>query len=182
MKRRQPSSRVKLDPHKVWELLNRLNMTQNELARLVGTSSGYLPSSCPGLAAPRRTCAGGSWRPWASPASMTCSSWSRSMCSEGPATSAPLLIPPGVALMPDDFPERLEAVRELFDLNCEEMAVALGVDPRQLMRWRIKGGAPNGGAMLALVRLAVRSPEGLAKLLGEDVIVIFKPRRSEYGN
>ena len=26
------------------------------------------------------------------------------MCSEGPATSAPLLIPPGVALMPDEFP------------------------------------------------------------------------------
>ena len=48
------------------------------------------------------------------------------------------------------------------------------------MRWRIKGGAPNGGAMLALVRLAVRSPEGLAKLLGEDVIVIFKPRRRDH--
>ena len=42
MKRRQPASRVKLDPHKVWGLLNRLNMTQNELARLVGTSSSYL--------------------------------------------------------------------------------------------------------------------------------------------
>ena len=104
------------------------------------------------------------------------------MCSEALTSSAPLSIPPGVALMPDDFPERLEAVREMFDLNCEEMAVALGVDPRQLMRWRIKGGAPNGGAMLALVRLAIRSPEGLAKLLDEDVIVIFKPRRSEYGN
>ena len=91
------------------------------------------------------------------------------MCSDGPATSAPLLVPPGVALMPDDFPERLEAVRNLFDLNCEEMAVALGA-------------GPNGGAMLALVRLAIRSPEGLAALLDEDVIVIFKPRRSEYGN
>ena len=33
--------------------------------------------------------------------------------------------------------------------------------------------------MLALVRLAIRSPEGLAALLDEDVIVIFKPRRSE---
>ena len=42
MTRRQPASRVKLDPHKVWELLNRLNMTQNELARLIGTSSSYL--------------------------------------------------------------------------------------------------------------------------------------------
>ena len=61
------------------------------------------------------------------------------MCSEVPTSSDSSLIPPGVALMPDDFPERLEAVRTLFDLNCEEMAVALGVDPRQLMRWRIKG-------------------------------------------
>ncbi len=52
------------------------------------------------------------------------------MCSDGSASSAPLLVPPGVALMPDDFPERLEAVRNLFDLNCEEMALALGVDPR----------------------------------------------------
>ena len=48
--------------------------------------------------------------------------------------------------MPDDFPGRLETVRDLLDLNWEEMAVALGVDPRQLLRWRIKGGAPNGGA------------------------------------
>ena len=41
MKRRQPS-RVRLDPQKVWEILNRLNMTQNELARLLDTSSSYL--------------------------------------------------------------------------------------------------------------------------------------------
>ena len=42
MRRRQPSCKVRLDPHKVWALLNRLNMSQNELARLVGTSSSYL--------------------------------------------------------------------------------------------------------------------------------------------
>ena len=42
MKRRQPSTRVRLNPHKMWELMNRLNMSQNELARLVGTSSSYL--------------------------------------------------------------------------------------------------------------------------------------------
>ena len=104
------------------------------------------------------------------------------MCSEPHPLSAPASIPPGVALLPEDFPKRLEAVRDLFGLNCEEMAVALGVDPRQLLRWRIKGGAPNGGAMLSLVRLAIRTPEGLAELLGEDVIVIFKPRRMDYGH
>ncbi len=31
-----------LKPRAVWERLNRLNMTQNELARLAGISSGYL--------------------------------------------------------------------------------------------------------------------------------------------
>ena len=52
MKRRQPASRVKLDPHKVWGLLNRLNMTQNELARLVGTSSSYLSQLMSGTRRP----------------------------------------------------------------------------------------------------------------------------------
>ena len=86
-------------------------------------------------------------------------------------------IPPGVALMPEDFPARLEAVRDLFGLNWEEMSVAMGVDPRQLLRWRLKGGAPNGGAMLSLVRLAIRSPGGLGKLLDEEVVVLFRPKR-----
>lgn len=98
------------------------------------------------------------------------------MLSQPSPCPAPPDIPPGFALMPEDFPERLEAVRNLFDLNWEEMAVALGVDSRQLLRWRIKGGAPNAGAMLSLLRLVIRSPEGLGELLDEDVIVIFKPK------
>ena len=103
------------------------------------------------------------------------------MCDERlAASSAPPDIPLGFALMPENFPARLEAVRSLFALNWEEMAAAMGVDSRQLLRWRIKGGGPNGGAMLSLVRLAIRSPEGLGELLDEDVIVIFKTRRMEY--
>ena len=42
MKRRQPSSRVRFDPDRVWKLSNRLNMNQNELARVGGTSTGYM--------------------------------------------------------------------------------------------------------------------------------------------
>ena len=102
------------------------------------------------------------------------------MCSEKPASGAPPDIPPGVALVPEDFSARLTAVRDLFDLNWEEMAVAMGVDPRQLLRWRQERGAPNGGAMLSLVRLAIRSPQGLGELLDEDVIVIFKPGRRNH--
>ena len=52
MKRRQPSSRVKLNPDRVWELLNRLNMSQNELARLAGISSGYLSQLMSGTRCP----------------------------------------------------------------------------------------------------------------------------------
>ncbi len=52
MKRRQPSSRVRLNPDRVWELLNRLNMTQYELARLAGISSGYLSQLMTGTRRP----------------------------------------------------------------------------------------------------------------------------------
>ena len=51
--------------------------------------------------------------------------------------------PPGVALMPEEFPRRLAALKELTGLTWEGMADALGVDPRQLLRWRNEDGEPN---------------------------------------
>ena len=39
---KRPIQKVKLNARAVWDRLNRLNMTQNELARLVGVTSGYL--------------------------------------------------------------------------------------------------------------------------------------------
>ena len=42
MKRRKPVFRARLDQRKVWELLSRLNMSQNDLARLAGIKSGYM--------------------------------------------------------------------------------------------------------------------------------------------
>ena len=87
------------------------------------------------------------------------------------------LFPPGVALMPEDFPRQLAALKGLTGLTWEGMADALGVDPRQLFRWRKQDGEPNGGAMLSLVRLAVRVPGGLALLVDEDLVVIYRPRR-----
>lgn len=90
--------------------------------------------------------------------------------------TSPPPFPPGVALMPEDFEERLTALKEMTGLSWEGMAVCLGVDSRQLLRWR-QGGVPNGGAMLSLVRLATRLPEGLGELLGEDLTVVHTPRR-----
>ncbi len=84
--------------------------------------------------------------------------------------------PPGVALLPEDFAARLVAVKERTGLPWERMAVCMGVDPRQLWRWR-QGASPGGGAMLSLVRLATLVPGGLAALLGEELIVVRPERR-----
>ena len=95
-------------------------------------------------------------------------------------TEAPVharFIPPGVALLPEDFVRKLEKLKHLAGLSWEGIADALGVDSRQLWRWRKEGGEPSGGAMLALVRLAILVPGGLALLLDEDLVVIHRPRR-----
>ena len=52
MTRRRPSCKSRLDPHKAWELLNRLNIAQNELARMAGISSGYLSQLMTGTRCP----------------------------------------------------------------------------------------------------------------------------------
>ena len=96
------------------------------------------------------------------------------MPSSRPNAATPISMPPGVALVPEDFREKLEIIKKLTGLSWERMASAMGVDSRQLWRWRKRGGEPGGGAMLALVRLALRVPGGLAALVDEDVIVIFQ--------
>ena len=87
------------------------------------------------------------------------------MCSDGSASSAPLLIPPGVALMPDDFPERLERFKEATGFTWDGLAGCLGVDPRQLQRWR-KDTKPDGDGLCALITLAACVPGGLYILVG----------------
>ena len=86
------------------------------------------------------------------------------------------LFEPGVSLLPEDFAARLTTLKEITGLSWEGMAVCLGVDIRQLQDWR-NGGWPNGGAMLSLVELATRVPEGLGTLLNKDLIVVYTRRR-----
>ena len=88
--------------------------------------------------------------------------------------------PLGVSLLPEDFSDRLTALKELTGLSWEGMSVCLGVDPRQLKYWR-DGGTPNGGAMLALVGLAIRVPGGLGALLNEDLTITYRSGVGEYG-
>ena len=76
------------------------------------------------------------------------------------------------ARLPSDFPERLLCLKRRAGLTWDEMAWALGVDTRQVMRWR-RGAAPNGGAMLALVRLAAQIPDGIFDLFGDDFVIVL---------
>ena len=74
----------------------------------------------------------------------------------------------GASLLPEDFPQRLNRLKRASGLSWDGMAACLGVDPRQLQRWR-QGTAPCGDALFAIFRLAVRVPGGLYLLLPEDL-------------
>lgn len=52
MKRRQPTSRVVLKAVAVWQLLDERGISQNELARMCGLSSGYMSQLVGGTRSP----------------------------------------------------------------------------------------------------------------------------------
>ena len=76
---------------------------------------------------------------------------------------------PFFSLLPDDFPERLERLREASGLTWSGMARAIGVSHKQIYRWR-KGVEPCGGALQSLYEFADSIPGGLAILLGKDYL------------
>ena len=75
-------------------------------------------------------------------------------------------------VLPEDFGERLERLKEASSLSWRGLAKALGVDPKQMLRWR-KGVEPCGGAMHSIFRFAGRMPGGLEILLGEGFQMTF---------
>ena len=72
----------------------------------------------------------------------------------------------------ENFSEGLVRLKRRTSLTWDEMTWALGVDTRQLLRWR-RGAMPSGAAMLALVRLAAQAPDGIFDLLGDDFIILL---------
>ena len=50
---------------------------------------------------------------------------------------------------PDEFPKRLERLKDLAGVSWEELAEILGVSHRRMMRWR-RGGKPSGGGFWAV--------------------------------
>ena len=68
-----------------------------------------------------------------------------------------------------DFGKRMEAFKEATGVSWDILAACLGVDPRQLQRWRM-GTKPSGDGMNALVKLAARIPGGMYILFGVHVL------------
>lgn len=68
-----------------------------------------------------------------------------------------------------DLPARLTRLKQALGLPWDGLAACLGVDPRQLQRWR-KGTLPNGFAMASLFLLADRIPGGAAILRDDDSV------------
>ncbi len=81
-------------------------------------------------------------------------------------------VPYRSGVLPDDFGRRVETLREASGLTWTGFAEAVGVDRRQVLRWR-KGAEPCGGAMLSLVQLALMIDGGLAILIGRSAQMTF---------
>ena len=73
---------------------------------------------------------------------------------------------PGAAYIPEDFPDRIETLRQWTGLSRLGFAVVIGADARQVKRWG-EGGKPSGEVVLSLFRLAMKFPGGV-ELLGKE--------------
>ena len=83
------------------------------------------------------------------------------------------LLPPEtlycLPFLPDDFVDRLECFKRISGLTWDGMAYCMGVDPRQVRRWR-HGTKPCGDTLFALLILAARFRGGVYILLGVDIL------------
>ena len=69
-------------------------------------------------------------------------------------------------LLPEDFPQRLECLKDASGLGWKALSRRLGVDYGRVKAWR-RGMEPTGGAMLALCRFAAVVPGGENTLFSE---------------
>ena len=94
---------------------------------------------------------------------------------------------PYVRLLPGDFTDRLERLKEASGLSWSGFAKAIGIDYKQMYRWHNDGVEPSRGAYHSLVLFASRIPGGLHILFGEGFHLLQgltgspRPRRRSGG-
>ena len=77
------------------------------------------------------------------------------------------MLPYQSGVLSADFKDRLENLKEASGLTWSAFSQTIGVDRKQVRRWRRKGVEPSGGAMESLYRFAGRFPGGLDILMGD---------------
>ena len=77
-------------------------------------------------------------------------------------------VPYQTGVLPKDFVQRLNRLKKACGLTWNGFARALGVDKKQMLRWR-QGTEPCGGAYHSLVSLAPMIPEGVDILMADGM-------------
>ncbi len=77
------------------------------------------------------------------------------------------VLPYQSGVLSEDFKDHLESLKEASGLTWSAFSQTIGVDRKQVRRWRRKGVEPPGGAMESLYRFAGRFPGGLDILMGD---------------
>ena len=83
----------------------------------------------------------------------------------------PLVYQEGI--LPDDFVRRLQLLKLATGFSWNAFAEALGVDPKQVLRWKC-GTEPCGGAMLSIVGLSGQVPGGIDLIMGEGFMTSLR--------
>lgn len=69
------------------------------------------------------------------------------------------------------FPKRLISLKEASGLTWNAFADVIGVDKKQVYRWREENSEPSGGAYHSLILLASMIPGGMDILMGEGFLL-----------
>ena len=83
-------------------------------------------------------------------------------------------------VLPPDFPERLELLKEASGLTWNAFADAIGIDKKRVHRWRRpkkdgkKPVKPDSGGFCALVKIAALIPGGLDILMGDGYLASIR--------
>ena len=83
-------------------------------------------------------------------------------------------------VLPEDFPERLERLKEASNLTWNAFADAIGIDKKRVHRWRRpkkkgrKPIKPDSGGFCALVRIAALIPGGVDILMGDGYMASIR--------
>ena len=80
-------------------------------------------------------------------------------------------VPYQTGVLSKDFPQRLIRLKEASGLTWNAFADVIGVDKKQVYRWREEHSEPCGGAYHSLILLASMIPGGMDILMGDGFLL-----------